>query len=156
MATKMAGRLTVQERAQIAARYEEWNSVVAVQRWWLTVKERNATIRQETIKNSFEASDYRFGYGRTQKWPSTSRSQENVALMRDMFTHSPRKSTSQAASRKWTGKGGAVPGKTSHNGTNGGPDSQRYYQRPTRRPTEHFGFHPRWFEEAGGCRRCLH
>jgi len=70
MATKMAGRLTVQERAQIAARYEEWNSVVAVQRWWLTVKGRNATIRQETIKNSFEASDYRFGYGRTEKWPS--------------------------------------------------------------------------------------
>jgi hypothetical protein len=51
MATKMSGRLTVQERAQIVARYEEWNSVVAVQRWWLTVKGRNATIRQETIKN---------------------------------------------------------------------------------------------------------
>ncbi|KDR09088.1 hypothetical protein L798_01352 [Zootermopsis nevadensis] len=33
MATKMAGRLTVQERAQIAARYEVWNLVVAVQRW---------------------------------------------------------------------------------------------------------------------------
>ena len=28
-----------------------WNSVVAVQRWWRTVKGRNATIRQETIKN---------------------------------------------------------------------------------------------------------
>jgi len=27
----MAGRLTVTERAQIAARYEVWNSVVAVQ-----------------------------------------------------------------------------------------------------------------------------
>ena len=51
MATKMAGHLTVQERAQIAARYEVWNSVVAVQRWWRTVKGRNATIRQETIKN---------------------------------------------------------------------------------------------------------
>jgi hypothetical protein len=43
MATKMAGRLTVQERAQIAAGYEVWNSVVA---WWRTVKGRNDKIRQ--------------------------------------------------------------------------------------------------------------
>jgi len=51
MATKMAGQLTVQEQAQIVARYEVWNSVVAVQRWWRVVKGRNATIRQEIIKN---------------------------------------------------------------------------------------------------------
>ena len=44
-------RLTVKERAQIAVRYEVWNSVVAVQRWWRTVKGRNTTIRPETIKN---------------------------------------------------------------------------------------------------------
>jgi hypothetical protein len=50
MATKMAGHLTVEERAQIAARYV-WNSVVTVQRWWHTAKGRNATIRQETINN---------------------------------------------------------------------------------------------------------
>jgi len=47
----MAGRLTVKERAQIVARYEVWNSLVAVQRWWPTVKGRNNTIRPETIKN---------------------------------------------------------------------------------------------------------
>ena len=47
----MAGRFSVKERTQIAARYEVWNSVVAVQIWWRTVKGRNATIRQETIKN---------------------------------------------------------------------------------------------------------
>jgi len=47
----MAGRLTAKERAQIAARYEVWNSVVAVQRWWLMVQGRNNTIRPETIKN---------------------------------------------------------------------------------------------------------
>ena len=47
----MAGRLTVQERTEIAARYEVWNSVVAVQRWWHTVKGRYTTIRPETIKN---------------------------------------------------------------------------------------------------------
>jgi len=49
--TKMAGHLTVTERAQIAARYEVWNSVVAVQRWWHVAKGRNTTIHQETIKN---------------------------------------------------------------------------------------------------------
>ena len=94
MATKMAVRLNVQERAQIAARYEVWNSVVAVQRWWRTVKGRNATIRQETKKNCHSkllttgsVTDARSGR------PSTSRSEENVALVRDMFTRSPRKST---------------------------------------------------------------
>ena len=46
--------------------------------------------------------------------------------------------------------------KTSHNRTSGGPDSERYHQRPTQLPAEDCGFHPRSFEEAGGCRRCLH
>jgi len=53
------------------------------------------------------------------------------------------------------GKGGVL-GKTAHNGTIGGPDSERYHQRPTWLPEEDCGFHPRSFEEAGGCRRCLH
>ena len=34
------------------------------------------------------------------------------------------------------GKGGGVPGKTSQNGTIGGPDSESYHQRPTRLPAE--------------------
>ena len=54
------------------------------------------------------------------------------------------------------GKGGGVPGKTPHNGTIAGPDSERYHQRPIRLPAEDCGFHSRSFEEAGGCRRCLH
>ena len=49
-----------------------------------------------------------------------------------------------------------VPDKTSHNWTFGGPDSESYQQRPTWLPAEGCGFHPRSFEEAGGCRRCLH
>ena len=53
-------------------------------------------------------------------------------------------------------KGGGVLGKTSHNGIIGGPDSERYYQRPTRLPAEGCGFRHRSFEEAGGCRQCLH
>jgi hypothetical protein len=47
----MACHVSVRERAQIAARYEVWNSIVLVQRWWHTVKGRNATIHLETIKN---------------------------------------------------------------------------------------------------------
>ena len=54
------------------------------------------------------------------------------------------------------GKGESVPDKTSHNGTTGGPDSERYPQRPTRLPAEDCAFHPRSFEEAGGFRRYLH
>src|SRR5215475_11863898 len=99
MATKMAGRLTAQERAQIAARYDVWNSVAAVQIWWRTVKGRNATIRQKTIKNCHSkllttgSVKDALRSGR----PSTSRSEENVALVRGMFTRSPRKLTRQAA-----------------------------------------------------------
>ena len=99
MATKMVGRLNVQERSQIAACYEVWNSVAAVQRWCRTVKGRNATIHQDTIKNCHSkllstgsVTDARRG-----GHPSTSRSEENVALVRDKFTRSPRKSTHQAA-----------------------------------------------------------
>jgi len=94
----MAGRLTVPELAQIAARYEVWNSVVAVQSWWRAVKGRNATIRRETIKNCHSKllTTGSVTTARRSGRPSTSRSDENVALMRDMFTRSPRKSTRQA------------------------------------------------------------
>ena len=49
--TKMAGCLTVQERAQIAARYEVRRFIVEVQRWWRTIKGRHAQIDPKTIKN---------------------------------------------------------------------------------------------------------
>ena len=88
MATKMAGRLTVQEKAQIAARYEVRNSVDAVQRWWRTVKGRNATIRQEIIKNCHSKllTTGSVTDSRKSGRPSTSRPEENVALVQDMFT----------------------------------------------------------------------
>ena len=47
----MTSRLTIQERAKIAARYEVWNSVVEVQRWWRTLKGSRATLHPETIRN---------------------------------------------------------------------------------------------------------
>ena len=70
MATEMAGGLTVQERAQIAARYEVWNSVAALQRWWLTVKGRMPQSVRRHQELSFEASGHRFGYGHMEKVPS--------------------------------------------------------------------------------------
>jgi len=56
----MAGRLTVKERAQIAARYEVWNSVVAVQRWW-----RGAGVRRRcTGQNITHWNNWRTGFGK--------------------------------------------------------------------------------------------
>ena len=86
------------ERAQIAARCDVWNSVVAVQRW-CTVKERNATIRQETIKNCLS---------KLLTTGSVTDARPEVAVhphpdlrrtwrLCGMFIHSPRKSTRQAA-----------------------------------------------------------
>jgi len=63
------------------------------------VKGRNATVRQETIKN-YHSKLLTAGSvtdARRSGRPSTSRSEENVALVRDMFTRSQRKSTRQAA-----------------------------------------------------------
>jgi hypothetical protein len=90
MATKMAGHLTVQERAQTAARYEVWNLAVAVQRRH-TVKGRNATIHQETIKNCH--SKLLTTVSVTDAWksgrPSTFRSEENVVLVQCLLTSYP-------------------------------------------------------------------
>ena len=63
------------------------------------VKGRYATIRQETIKNCHSkllTTGSVTGARRSGR-PSTSRSEENVALVRDMFTRNQRKSTRQAA-----------------------------------------------------------
>jgi len=90
----MSAHLTVQEQVQIAARYEVWNSVVAVQRWWRTVKRRNGTIRQETIKNCHSKL---LTTGSVTDARRSGRPEENVALVPDMITRSPRKSTRQAA-----------------------------------------------------------
>jgi hypothetical protein len=73
--------------------------VVAVRRWWRAVKGRNATIRQETIKN-LHSKLLTIGSvtdARRSVRPSKSRSEENVSLVRDKFIRSPRKSTRQAA-----------------------------------------------------------
>ena len=66
----MVGRLTVQERAQIATRYEVWNSVVAVQMVAYSEGKKFHNPSGDNQELSFEDSDHKFGYGRTEKWPS--------------------------------------------------------------------------------------
>ena len=63
------------------------------------MKERNATIRQEKNKHCHSKllTTGSVTEARRNGRPSTSRSEENVALVRDMFTRSPHKSTRQAA-----------------------------------------------------------
>jgi len=76
----MAGRLTVKERAQIAARYEVWNSVAAVQSWWRTVKGRNTAFRPETVKNCYSKllTTGSVTDARRSGPPSTSRSVDSI------------------------------------------------------------------------------
>ena len=95
----MAERLTLQERAQLAAQYEVWQSVVRVQRWWRTIHGPRAQVDPKTIKNCHSklmttgsVADVRRRGG-----PSTSRAQETVHAVQEMFERSPRKSTRQAA-----------------------------------------------------------
>ncbi|KAH9506272.1 hypothetical protein DERF_011014 [Dermatophagoides farinae] len=47
----MAFALSNQQRAEVAARYKVWNSVIKVQRWWRQKYNRNQTISPITIKN---------------------------------------------------------------------------------------------------------
>ena len=83
----MADHLTVQEREKVAARYEVWNSVDPVQRWWRTLKGKTATLHPKTIKHCHaklmttgSVNDaHRSGR------PSTSRYAENVATEDSSF-----------------------------------------------------------------------
>jgi len=52
------------------------------------------------------------------------------------LTNGLQKSCSHALCLPPVRLGKGVPGKTSHNGTIGEPDSERYHQRPTRLPAE--------------------
>jgi hypothetical protein len=95
----MACQLFVGECAQIAARYEVWNCIVLVQRWWCMAKGRNATIRLETVKNyhlKLMTTDSVKDAGRSGRL-FTSWFEKNVATAWEVLTCSPGKSTHQAA-----------------------------------------------------------
>ena len=95
----MAGRLTVQERAQIAACYEVWRSIIAVQRWWRNIKERHAQINPRTIKNCHAKLMTTGSVSDTQRSgrPSKFKDPEVVQVVQEMFSGSPQKSIRKAA-----------------------------------------------------------
>lgn len=93
----MIGCLTVHEQAKIVARYEVWTLIVLDQIWWREGKGKYATVSTVTItgchaKLVTTGSMNDAGSGR----PTTSRSVEIVATVREMFNRNPQKSTGQA------------------------------------------------------------
>lgn len=87
----MTKRLTVQDRALIEARYEMWQSVIEVQRWWRNQRGRHATFDAKTIKNCHRkliTTGSVCDIERTGRH-STSRSPEVVDIVREMFTQRP-------------------------------------------------------------------
>lgn len=96
----MAPVLSIEQRARIAARYEVWESVVQVQRWWRARYGRHTNLDPKTIKNchkKFLTTGSVLDAKRTGR-PSTSRSEENIHCVKVMFDKSPSKSTRRAAS----------------------------------------------------------
>ena len=95
----MAGRLTVQERAQIAACYKVRSSIVEVQKWWRTAKGRHAQIDSKTIENCHAKLMTTESVSDTQRngSPSKFREPELVQFVQEMFSRSPKKSIRQAA-----------------------------------------------------------
>ncbi|CAG0903399.1 unnamed protein product [Darwinula stevensoni] len=95
----MARRLTLGERSQLASRYEVWQSVVQVQRWWRNVHGPRASVDAKTIRNCHSKLMNTESVVDTRKSgrPSTSRSEENVQVVEEMFIRSPKMSTRQAA-----------------------------------------------------------
>lgn len=95
----MAGVLSIEERAKIASRYEVWQSVVQVQRWWRAQNGRNASLNARTIKNChsklFESGSVK-DKKRSGRRPTASR-EENVNNVQAMFERSPKKSVRQGA-----------------------------------------------------------
>ena len=102
------------------------------------------------------------------RWHTTTLCTEHMCLVRSEVseTLAGTTKTSQMACKKsrshalWLflvglGKGG-VSGKILHNGTTGGPDSERYHHHHTWLPAEDCGLNPQLFEKAGGCCHCLH
>ncbi|CAG5039469.1 unnamed protein product [Parnassius apollo] len=90
----------MQERAQIASRYEVWQSIVEVQRWWRNFNGPHAVLDPKTIKNCHSKLMKTGSVADSKKnRPSFNipRSEEDIKIVREMFIKSPYKSTCQAA-----------------------------------------------------------
>ena len=95
---EMSPTLSIEDRARIAARYEVWQSVVQVQRWWRSQHGRHSNLDPKTIKNCYRklmTTGSVLDSARSGR-PST-KSDADVELVREMFDRSPSKSTRQAA-----------------------------------------------------------
>jgi hypothetical protein len=91
-------RLTLQERAQLAARYEVWQSVVQVQRWWRTIRGPHAQVDSKTIKNCHAKLMATGSVVDTRRSGRRSLSTDQaVNAVQEMFSRSPGKSTRQGA-----------------------------------------------------------
>ena len=77
--------LTHQQRAQVAARFEVWQSVVQVQRWFKSVFGKNKSLSKNTIKN---CHDRLINVGSVLRKPYksralTARTQVNIEAVKD-------------------------------------------------------------------------
>ena len=99
----MTGHLALQERAQQAARYEVWKSVVRVQRWWRANKGRYAQVDAKTIKNCHAKLIATWSVADTQRRGrrSNSRGLDVVQVVQEMFTRSPKNSIWQTRRESW-------------------------------------------------------
>ena len=87
----MAKRLIVQDRALIATRYEMWQSVIDVQRWWRSQRGSHVTLHPNTIKNCHQKLMTTGSVCDTERSGrhSSSGSPEVVDIVRKTFTQSP-------------------------------------------------------------------
>ncbi len=95
----MAKRFSVQDRAQIATRYEMWQSVVAVQRSWRGKRGKHETCHPDNIKNchwNLMTTGSVCDAERSGRSP-TSRSPVVVDFVQEMFTRSPETSIRKAS-----------------------------------------------------------
>jgi hypothetical protein len=95
----MAKRFSVQDRAQIATKYEIWQAVVAVQRWWRGKRGKHETFHPDTIKNCHRklmTTGSVCDAERSGRSP-TSRSPVVVDVVQEMFSRSPETSIMKAS-----------------------------------------------------------
>ncbi|CAF3770620.1 unnamed protein product [Rotaria sp. Silwood1] len=87
----MPKRLSIQDRVLIATRYEMWQSVIEVQRWWRNQRGKHLTLDAKTIKNCHQKlmiTGSVYDMERSGR-RSTSHSPEVVNTVQAIFTRSP-------------------------------------------------------------------
>ena len=93
----MANKFTLQERTQIALKFEVCQSVIAVQRWWRQLHGRHAIINPHTIHACHDKLVTTGSSGNRERRTKRSKAKEdhNIATVRDILQVTPEKSTRQ-------------------------------------------------------------